>query len=373
MKQPKTLLMFLLVFNTGLGFAQPGNQQELLKSLHVPDGFKLSVFADNVPNARSLALGDKGVVFVGTGASGNVYAVEDTNQDGVADKTHTIATDLYMPNGVAYKNGALYVAEINRIIRYDKITEYLSQPPKPSVVYDKLPSDKHHGWKYLRFGPDGKLYTAIGAPCNVCKPEKPYASLMRLNPDGSHFEIIATGIRNTVGFDWQPATDSLFFTENGRDLLGDDLPPEELNNWTKVGEHFGYPYCHAGEILDPEFGVGKNCKDFTPPAWKFKAHIAPLGLRFYRGGSFPAEYKNQLFVAQHGSWNRTKPDGYRIALVRFKQDKPVSEEVFIDGWLTKDDKVLGRPVDILEMPDGSLLISDDQLGVIYKLEYLGKK
>lgn len=373
MKKRQISLMFLLVFNTGFGFAQPGGHQELLKNLHVPDGFKLSIFADNVPNARSLALGDKGVVFVGTGASGNVYAVEDTNQDGIADKTHTIATDLYMPNGVAYKGGALYVAEINRITRYDNITEALGKPPKPTVVYDKLPSDKGHGWKYLRFGPDGKLYTAIGAPCNVCNPEKPYASLMRLNPDGSHFEIIATGIRNTVGFDWQPETDSLYFTENGRDLLGDDLPPEELNNWTKVGQHFGYPYCHAGEILDPEFGVGKNCKDFTPPAWKFKAHIAPLGLRFHHGGSFPAEYKNQLFVAQHGSWNRTKPDGYRIALVRFKQNKPVSEEVFVDGWLSKDDKVLGRPMDILELPDGSLLISDDQLGVIYKLEYQGKK
>lgn len=369
----KILLMPLLLFNTGLGFAQPANHQELLKNLHVPDGFKLSIFADNVPNARSLALGDKGVVFVGTGASGSVYAVEDTNNDGIADKNYTIAKDLYMPNGVAYKDGALYVAEINRIIRYDKITEALGRPPKPVVLYDQFPSDKHHGWKYLRFGSDGKLYTAIGAPCNICKPEKPYASLMRLSPDGSQFEIIGTGIRNTVGFDWQPETDSLYFTENGRDLLGDDLPPEELNNWTKVGQHFGYPYCHAGDIPDPQFSGNRNCTEFTAPAWKFKAHVAPLGLRFYRGSSFPAEYKNQLFVAQHGSWNRTKPDGYRIALVRFKQGKPVSDEVFIDGWLSKDDKVLGRPVDILELPDGSLLISDDQLGVIYKVGYLGKK
>lgn len=373
MKFAKTILVPLFVFNTGLGVAQPENRQDLIKNLHVPDGFRLSVFADNLPNARSLALGDKGIVFVGAGAGGHVYAVEDSDQDGVADKSYTIAKDLYMPNGVAYKDGALYVAAINRIIRYDNITQSLGEPPKPIVVYDQFPSDKHHGWKYLRFGPDGKLYTAIGAPCNICKPEKPYASLLRLNPDGSDFEIIATGIRNTVGFDWQPGTDSLFFTENGRDYLGDDLPPEELNQWSAVGEHFGYPYCHAGEILDPRFDREKNCKEFTAPAWKFKAHVAPLGLRFYSGHQFPAEYKNQLFVAQHGSWNRSKPDGYRIALVRFKLGKPVSEEVFIDGWLTKDDSVLGRPVDILEMPDGSLLISDDQSGLIYKVEYQGKK
>jgi len=373
MNLAKITLILLHLFNTGLGFAQPANHQDLLKSLHVPDGFKLSVFADNLPNARSLALGDKGIVFVGTGASGNVYAVEDSNHDGVADKRYTIAEDLYMPNGVAYKDGALYVAEINRIIRFSGITQSLDKPPKPVAVYDQLPSDTHHGWKYLRFGPDGKLYTAIGAPCNICKPDKPYASLLRLNPDGTGFEIIATGIRNTVGFDWQPETNALFFTDNGRDYLGDDLPPEELNKWSTVGEHFGYPFCHAGEILDPEFGSGKSCKEFTAPAWKFKAHVAPLGLRFYRGNQFPVEYKNQLFVAQHGSWNRTKPDGYRIALIRFKQGKPVSEEVFIDGWLSKDGNVLGRPVDILEMPDGSLLISDDQLGLIYKVEYQGKK
>ena len=369
MKMP---FILLLVFRATLVLAEPEKHQELLKKLHVPDGFKLTVFADNLPNARSLALGDKGIVYVGTGASGNVYALEDSNNDGVAEHHYTIAEDLYMPNGVAFKDGSLYVAEINRIVRFDKITENLKKPPEASIVFDKLPSDKHHGWKYLRFGPDGKLYTAIGAPCNICKPDKPYASLVRLNPDGSQFEIIATGIRNTVGFDWQPETDALFFNENGRDYLGDDFPPEELNQWSKVGDNFGYPYCHAGEILDPQFGADKNCGDYVGPVWKYKAHNAPLGLRFYRGKQFPADYKNQLFVALHGSWNRTKPDGYRIALVRFKDIKPVSEAVFIDGWLTRDDKVLGRPVDILEMPDGSLLISDDQNGLIYRVEYQGK-
>lgn len=366
------LSLFALLFYTACCFAQQENHQDLLKSLHTPDGFNLSIFADKLPNARSMALGDKGVVFVGTGAEGKVYAVEDSNGDGVADKKFTIAANLYMPNGVAYQDGSLYVAEINRIIRFDGIIQNLGKPPKPAVVYDKFPSDKHHGWKYLRYGPDGKLYTAIGAPCNICKPNRPYASLVRLNADGTGFEVIATGIRNTVGFDWQPESNALYFNDNGRDHLGDDVPPEELNQWSKIGEHFGYPYCHGGKIPDPEFGLGRSCPEFKSPVWTYKAHVAPLGLRFYRGKQFPAEYRNQLFVAQHGSWNRSIPDGYRVALVRFKLGIAVAEEVFIDGWLTKTGRVLGRPVDFLELPDGSLLISDDEAGLIYRLEYKGQ-
>jgi glucose/arabinose dehydrogenase len=279
-----------------------------------------------------------------------------------------------MPNGVAYRNGALYVAEISRILRYDNILKNLLSPPKPSVVYDNLPTDMHHGWKYLRIGPDDKLYTAVGAPCNICNPERPiYASLVRVDTDGGNFEILGRGIRNTVGFDWQPGTESLFFSDNGRDYLGDDLPPDELNRWSKVGEHFGYPYCHGDDIIDPEYGKGKQCSDYTPPAWKFKAHVAALGIRFYRGEQFPERYRNQLFVAEHGSWNRSVPDGYRVSLVTFKDNKPVGDEIFIDGWLTKDENVLGRPVDILTLPDGSLLISDDHLGVIYKVQYKPKQ
>ena len=369
----KVILGTLFLINSCLVYAQTSSHHDILKQLHVPQGFTLSIFADNLPNARSLALGDNGVVFVGTGSEGVIYAVQDSNSDGVADKRYVIANHLYLPNGVAYKNDSLYVAEVNRIIRFDRITQQLANPPKPVVVYDQFPSEEHHGWKYLRFGPDNKLYTSVGAPCNICEPEKPiYSSLVRLNADGSGFEILARGIRSSVGFDWQPETDALFFTENGRDYLGDDLPPDELNRWTTAGEHFGFPYCHGGDIPDPEFAVGKKCAQFTAPAWKFKAHMAPLGLRFYRGKQFPVEYQNQLFVAEHGSWNRSEPHGYRIALVKFNQGKPVAEQVFIDGWLAKDDNVLGRPVDILEMPNGSLLISDDKLGVIYKVEYNGK-
>ncbi|PKM11598.1 MAG: sorbosone dehydrogenase [Gammaproteobacteria bacterium HGW-Gammaproteobacteria-3] len=365
----KIKLFGLFLLQTALT-VQAENYQAILKQLQLPVGFSITVFADQVPNARSLALGDRGVIFIGTRQQGDVYAVRDSNGDGVADQRYVIASKLYMPNGVAYKDGALYVAEVNRILRFDNIIDHLAKPPKPVVIYDRFPGDKWHGWKYLRFGPDGKLYTAVGAPCNICEPEQEiYTSLVRMNADGSDFEILARGIRNTVGFDWQPGSQALFFTENGRDYLGDDAPPDELNLWTEKGQHFGYPYCHGGTIPDPELSKVKNCDAFAAPAWKFKAHKAPLGLRFYQGGQFPANYKNQLLVAQHGSWNRSKPHGYQIARVNFKNGQAVSEHTFISGWLTADDKVLGRPVDILTLPDGSLLISDDKLGVVYKVEY----
>lgn len=367
----KVILFTWFLINPCLAFTQP---IDILKQLHVPQGFTLSIFADSLPNARSLALGDNGVVFVGTTAPENtVFAVQDTNNDGVADKHYVIASNLNNPNGVAYKDDTLYVAEINRIIRFDRITQQLDNPPSPVVIYDQFPSGEHHGWKYLSFGPDNKLYTAVGAPCNTCEPEEQiYSSLVRLNADGSSFEIIARGIRSSVGLDWQPGTNVLFFTDNGRDYMGDDLPPDELNRWTTKGQHFGFPYCHGGDISDPQFGsTDKKCSQFTAPVWKFKAHVAVLGMSFYRGQQFPVEFRNQLFVAQHGSWNRSVPQGYQVSLVKFNQDSPVSEQVLIDGWLTKDYEVLGRPVDVLEMADGSLLISDDKLGVIYKLTYTG--
>lgn len=364
------LVIWIIATAVNNSFAADSSHQAVLRQLHLPVGFNISIFADNVPNARTLALGDKGVIYIGSRQQGSVYAVQDIDHDGIADKRYVLAKGLYMPNGVAYKDGTLYVAETNRILRFDNITEHLAKPSKPVVIYDQFPSDKHHGWKYLRFGPDGKLYTAVGAPCNICEPEKEiYTSLVRLNTDGSEFEILARGIRNSVGFDWQPRTQALFFTDNGRDYLGDDLPPDELNRWSKKGQHFGYPYCHAGTIADPELAVSKQCTEFVAPEWKFKAHMAPLGIRFYTGKQFPQRFRNQLFVAQHGSWNRSEPHGYRIALVKFKDGSPVKEQSFISGWLTEKGKVLGRPTDILQMPDGSLLIADDTLGVIYRVEY----
>lgn len=364
----RVLSVYFLVLNSS--FAIQTRHQHILQQLQLPAGFSISIYADNLPNARSLTLGDKGVIYVGTRQQGSVYAVKDADGDGYAEKSYIIAKGLSMPNGVAYKDGNLYVAESNRIIRFDNINKQLASPPKPQVIYDQFPSDKHHGWKYLAFGKDNRLYTSVGAPCNSCLPEKDiYSTLVRLNPDGSNFEILARGIRNSVGFDWHPVSYQLYFTDNGRDHLGDDLPADELNKWTQKGQHFGYPYCHAGDILETDLADNKKCTQFTPPEWKFKAHIAPLGLRFYTGDQFPKQYKNQLFVAQHGSWNRSSPHGYRIALVEFENNTAVAETVFISGWLTKDDKVLGRPTDILQMPDGSLLIADDNLGVIYRVVY----
>lgn len=367
------ILIVLLSLNLTVVFAKQSPHQNVLDQLQLPAGFSVSIYADNVPNARSLALGDNGVVFVGSGREGKVYALRDDNGDGVADQCYVIAANLSMPNGVAYKDGSLYVAEINRIIRFDQINQQLANPPTPVVVFDQFPSERHHGWKYLRFGPDGKLYTSVGAPCNICNPEQDiFASLVRMNKEGSGFEIIGRGIRNTVGFDWQPETNALFFNDNGRDYLGEDIPPDELNQLTVAGEHFGFPFCHGGDIPDPEFAADKQCAQFKPPVLKFHAHMAPLGMRFYRGNQFPANYKNQLLIAQHGSWNRTQPQGYRVVLIKFKEAKPVAEEVFISGWLGKEGSVLGRPVDILEMPGGSILISDDTLGVVYRVSYKGK-
>ena len=359
----KSCLLFLLLPNVLLAAATP-------TQLTLPAGFHISIYASGVPNARSLAIADDGTVFVGTGRAGNVYALKDKDGDGVAETKYVLASNLFMPNGLAYKNGALYVAAVNRILRFDNVIATLGYTQKPVVIYQDFPSDKHHGWKYLRFGPDGKLYTAVGAPCNICKPEQPiYSSLVRLNADGSNMEILATGIRNSVGFDWQPQTNALFFTDNGRDLLGDDTPADELNVWAEKGEHFGYPYCHGGDTLDPELAQTHQCSEFKAPVWQFKAHIAPLGLRFYTGKQFPPAYQNQLLVAQHGSWNRTLPQGYKVVLLKFEGNKVVSEQDFVSGFLTKDGKVLGRPVDIAQMPDGSVLISDDTLDVIYKVDY----
>ena len=340
-----------------------------VNGISLPPGFRITVYSEQVPGARSLALGDDGIVYVGT-RDNQIYAVQDENHDGTGERVYTIASGLTMPNGVAYTDGDLYVAEISRILRFKEIGRKLASPPKPEIVYDALPKDKHHGWKYLRIGPDRKLYTAVGAPCNICQPgQEIYATLIRLDLDGKNFEIVARGVRNTVGFDWDPATRELWFTENGRDWLGDDAPPDELNHAPRLGMHFGYPYCHGKDIADPAFGRLKPCQEFEPPAWAFPAHVAALGARFYTGRQFPAEYQGQLFVAQHGSWNRSTPQGYRIVAIAFEKGKPVADRVFAEGWLKANGTVIGRPVDILQMPDGALLVSDDKRGAIYRISY----
>lgn len=341
-----------------------------LEKIRMPGGFSIEVYAE-VDNARSLALSPSGTLFVSNRNGDKVYAVRDEDGDNKADKKWIIASGLNMPNGVAFKDGDLYVAEVNRVWRYPDIENNLAKPPKPVLVTDAYPDKTHHGWKYIAFGPDGKLYIPVGAPCNICESEEIFATITRINPDGSGREIVARGVRNTVGFTWHPVTKQLWFTDNGRDMMGDDLPPCELNYAPREGLHFGYPYCHGGNIKDPEFGHKRPCKDFVPPVQNLGPHVAPLGLKFYTGNMFPEMYRNQIFIAEHGSWNRSKKIGYRVTLVKVdNNNRSLGYEVFADGWL--DDatqRVWGRPVDVLVMPDGSMLVSDDHANVVYRITY----
>ncbi len=354
-----------------LACARAGAGDFPLDLISLPDGFKIEVYAAGVDNARQMALGDQGTLFVGSRSAGNVYAVIDSDGDGQPDKGRLVDSGLQMPSGIAFRDGALYVGAISRVLRYDNIEAQLDTPPDPVVITDRLPSDTHHGWKYLGFGPDGRLYVPVGGPCNVCVRDSPYASILGMSPDGSDADVFARGVRNSVGFDFHPTTGDLWFTDNGRDNLGNDVPPGELNHASGAGLHFGFPYCHAGIIADPQFGHLGDCPDFEPPAQALGPHVAPLGMAFYTGAMFPPEYRNQIFIAEHGSWNRSSKIGYRVTLVRLDETgHAVSYETFAEGWL-QNERSWGRPADVLVMPDGALLIADDQAGVIYRISYGG--
>ena len=338
---------------------------ESIPGLVVPQGFNITYFAQNVTGARSLTKNhDSTLIFVGTRGK-NLYTIVDQDKNGIGEKTIVIRSDLDTPNGVAYKDGDLYVAEVNRILRFPKIDSTYSTSPTYEVVYDQLPSDKHHGWKYIAFGPDGLLYIPIGAPCNVCEDRGAYSRILTLDVETKEVKTFATGIRNTVGFDWSPADNTLYFTDNGRDLLGDNTPPDELNHAPISSLDFGFPRCHGNSIRDPQFGTNDGCSLHTKPVVELGPHVAALGIKFYRGDMFPAEYKNQIIIAEHGSWNRKDPIGYRLTLVNPNKQ---SYSNFVTGWLVGD-KSWGRPVDILEMSDGSILISDDLNNAIYRLFY----
>ena len=373
--------LFIILLNvTGCKNAKPngsavsGSDNELFKKynldkIKLPPGFTISVYAE-VDNARSMTLSSNGTLFVGNRERSKVYAVTDENKDGTGDKVYTLAKGLNSPNGVAFKNSSLYIATISTIFRLDSIESRLADPPVPVKVYDKYPTDGHHGWKFIAFGPDGKLYVPVGAPCNICEKQDPvYASITRMNADGTGMEIFAGGIRNTVGFDWHPVTKELWFTDNGGDNMGDNVPEDELNSAPQKGLHFGYPYCHQGNILDAQLGRGKNCSDYVGPAKNIRPHVAALGMRFYTGSMFPAEYNHAIFIANHGSWNRSIPLGYDVMLAKLNGNEVVSYTTFASGWLRPDNSVIGRPVDVLQMPDGALLVSDDYNGAVYRIAY----
>jgi hypothetical protein len=342
-----------------------------LETIKLPPGFSIEVWS-RVDNPRQMALGrydDRGgTLFVGSMQAGKVHAIR-FGADLKAQRTVQLASGLQRPVGVAYKDGRLYVSAVSRILRFDGIEQRLDNPPEAVIVTDQLPAETHHGWKFIAFAPDGKLHVPVGAPCNICEPDSArYANIMRMNEDGSGLEVFAKGVRNTVGFDWHPQTKELWFTDNGRDLLGDDLPPDELNHAPRAGMHFGYPYCHGGDLPDPQLGAKRACAEFTAPAQKLAPHAASLGMRFYTGKMFPPEYRNQVFIAEHGSWNRSKKIGYRISLVRLQDGKAVAYEPFASGWLQVE-RAWGRPADVLQLPDGSLLVADDQADAIYRISY----
>src|SRR3989442_1345545 len=339
-----------------------------LNKIKLPPGFTIELVA-RVPNAREMALGTRGTLFVGSTEAGKVYAVT-LKPTGPAAVT-TIATGLNRPVGVAFRDGALYASAVSRILRFDGIESRLDNPPPPVVVSDKFPNDAHHGWKFIGFGPDGKLYVPVGAPCNICAPPGPlHATITRLDLAGGRLEVVARGVRNSVGFDFDPATGDLWFTDNGRDWLGDDQPPDELNHLTKVGEHFGFPFCHGDGIRDPEHNAGRPCGEFTAPARALGPHVAAIGMRFYTGRVFPEKYRGGIFIAEHGSWNRSTPIGYRVSFVKIENGRATSYESFASGWLTGS-TASERPADVLVMPDGALLVSDDKAGRIYRITFAG--
>jgi glucose/arabinose dehydrogenase len=300
-----------------------------------------------------------------------VYAVVDRDGNGQADAVHVLASGLREPSGVAFRDGALYVAVVNRILKFPDVARDLTRPPKPEVVSDAFPSDGHHGWKFIAFGPDGKLYVPVGAPCNVCTPPGPlHATITRIDLAGGKPEVIARGVRNSVGFDFDPATKDLWFTDNGRDNMGDDQPPDELNHLSRVGEHFGFPFCHGDGLKDPDHNAGRACDQFTPPVRLLGPHVAAIGMRFYTGTMFPEKYRGGVFIAEHGSWNRSAPIGYRVTFVKIEGGRATSYEPFAAGWL-KGSVASGRPADVLVMPDGALLVADDKAGRIYRISYGG--
>ena len=341
--------------------------QDNLKKVKLPAGFKIEVYASGLPEARQMAWGDNGTLFVGSYNATNVYAVTDV--DGKRS-VKTILKGLNMPTGLAVRDGSLYVIAIDKLLRYDNVEANLDHMPTPVVVYDDMPPYVAHGWKYIVTDKTGSMYLPFGPPFNVGIPPTSVSQIRHVDPKNGLAEIVALGVRNSVGGDIDPRSGDYWFTENARDWMSDDTPSDKLNHITKIGQHFGYPYCHQGDIPDPKFARGHSCDEFTPPVVKLGAHVAPLGMKFYTGSQFPAEYQNNIFIAEHGSWNRHKYQGARIDRIVVDADgKNAHQEVFAQGWLSGDQEYAGRPTDILQARDGSLLVADDWAGAIYRISY----
>jgi glucose/arabinose dehydrogenase len=340
-----------------------------LAKLKAPRGFKIELYAAGIDNARTLRLGDKDTVFVSSRVRDKVYAIVER---GGRREVKVVASGLYRPNGLAFHNGTLYIAELSQISKIDNIEDVLDDPPKPTVIYSNLPKDETHGWRYLAVGPDNKLYVSVGAPCNNCLPPEQYGQIRRINPDGSGAEVVARGIRHSVGFDWHPQTRQLYFSENSRDWWSEDIPEDKLNRVTQPGkDDFGFPYCHQGNLADSEFGWGRACDDFVKPLALLGPHSAVLGMRFYNGTMFPTDYRGNILIARHGSWNRTTKSGGDILHVKLNRDGTVrATEPFITGFI-ENNNFLGRPADVLVMKDGALLISDDHNGAVYRVSFSG--
>lgn len=372
----RQLVRSLLFFSIMIGILvvqAAGAQGFRLGEIELPEGFGIEVYARDIPTARGMDFAPDGTLFVGS-KNGGVYAVSPGG-----GQVRQVTRNLAMPVGLDFFEGDLYVSAISRIVVYRDVLERLEKTGSggdAEVVSGRFPGDRAHGWKFIKFGPDGKLYVPVGAPCNVCDPENPiYSTITRMNPDGSDFEIVAAGIRNTVGFDWDPWTGELWFTDNGRDRMGDNVPPDELNRVTKEGSHYGFPYRHGRIINDPEFwGLRPRVTSFVPPELELPAHVAALGMRFYDGETFPMEYRGDIFIAEHGSWNRSEKIGYRITRVEIDRSgaEPVAGEysVFAEGWL-QGERAWGRPADVEIGPDGALYVSDDVADAVYRIFYWG--
>lgn len=371
----KSYLTFIAVMISSAFSSISAAQDVELDKLVLPEGFSIDIYA-RVSNPRQMSLGDDGTVYVGSrnSAGGRIFAVLNPTSAAKASEVIVIDGGLKSPSGLTYKDGDLYVGAISRIYKYNDIANNLRSGNDPEIITDKLPTRTHHGWKFIEFGPDGLLYVPVGAPCNIClSDDEIFASILRMdvnNPD-QPFELYASGVRNTVGFDWDPNSGDLWFTDNGRDAMGDELPADELNRAPNKGMHFGYPFIHQGDIPDPEFGKGKNASDYTAPAQNLAPHAGAIGMAFYKGDMFPEHFKNNIIIAEHGSWNRTEAaghTGHMLTLVTVENGKAVKYEPFITGFL-QNNKAWGRPADVLELKDGSLLIADDEANAIYRVTY----